>query len=150
MSLKYSSSLYFPSSSFHYSSSPHLYKCVFSCRLMKNSSRSRSQHSTGKKERKFFFLNCRVESKGLKTDQKREREDEWMEKEKKKKKRAMDEWRASVWVFCCYYTQTFFLRIQWHHEDKTLLLWPRTLKPWRTELRERERERNKSIISGMF
>lgn len=45
-----------------------------------------------------------------------------MEKEKKKKKRAMDEWRASVWVFRCYYTQTFFLIIQRDHEDKTLLL----------------------------
>lgn len=125
----------FPSSPFHYSSS--IWVCVF---VQTNEEQFTQQKPAlyGKNERKFFFLNCRVESKGLKTDQKRERMSglRWW---------TSGEW--VFWVFRCNYTQTIFVKIR---EDTTLLLWPRTLQPWKDRAeKEREKER-KSIISGMF
>lgn len=85
----------------------------------------------GKNERKFFFLNCRVESEGLKTDQKRER-----------MSGLRGRWTSGERVFGCFAAIThkrFFVTIR---EDTTLLLWPRTLQPWKDRA-ERERERKK-------
>lgn len=51
-----------------------------------------------KKERKFFFLNCRVESEGLKTDQKRERMSGW----RRRRKRRRERWMSRERVFGCF------------------------------------------------
>lgn len=122
----------FPSSPFHYSSSIRV--CVF---VQTNEEQFTQQKPAlyGKNERKFFFLNCRVESEGLKTGQKRERMS------------GLRRWTSGEWVFGCFAAITH-KRFSWEYVKIQLYCFdPEPSNPERTELRKRER---KSIISGMF
>lgn len=124
----------FPSSPFHYSSSIQV--CVF---VQTNEEQFTQQKPAlyGKNERKFFFLNCRVESEGLKTDQKRERMS------------GLRRWTSAERVFG-FFAAITHKRFSWEYMKRQLYCFDsEPSNPERTELRERKKER-KSIISGMF
>lgn len=146
MTLEYSSSLF----SLHPLSitPPLLSSSIRVCVFVQTNEEQFTQQKPalyGKNERKFFFLNCRVESEGLKTDQKRERDWGWVDGEEDGRVEG-----ECLGVSLQLHTSGFRENTVRPWRLNLKLLWPETLQPWRTES-ERERGREiKSIISGMF